>query len=654
MGAMATSVSDRVRTERRAAFVGRTNELRELLGLAEEDGPVVTFVHGLGGIGKTALVHALRANLEERGLRVHLLDGRAIEPTPGGVLAALGSALGEELPTPERAVRALEGLGRRVVLAVDPCDGLLLVDGWLRHRLVPALPASTRVLLVGRKAPASGWTEDPGWRALVKVCRLGPLPDADAASLMTRAGLDGAGAARVLAFARGHPLAILLGASALRERPSLRFEELERGPVIEALVRVHLEQVHDAALREVVEAACVVRRATRTILAALLGEPAAGPALERLASLPFVETAADGLVVDTTVRAAVAARLRAADPARHHALRQAAWSAVCGELDGAGRAERWRYTADLLYLADQPEVREAFFPSDAVAHSVEEARPADRNAVLEISERHDGAAGATIVRAWWRAAPGGVHVVRDRSGACTGFYVLAADEVLTDDLCDADPVAAAWRRHLTEHPLPRGQCALLVRRTLASETGEAPSETRAATWLDAKRAYLERPGTGRVYVATRAGEEMLTAVAKLGFDRAPALAVELDGRRTDTLILEMGAGGVLGWMARLVGASVARVESWRLDDEQRALIIDGDWVALTRLEYRVLAYLRRRGPVVVARDELLREVWQQTFGGSNVVDAVVRTVRRKLGRYAAALETVKGFGYRLRATNAAA
>jgi hypothetical protein len=360
------------------------------------------------------------------------------------------------------------------------------------------------------------------------------------------------------------------------------------------------------------------------------------------------------MIVDATVRAVVAARLRAADPARHQALRQAAWSALCRALDRAGPAERWRYTADLLYLADQPEVREAFFPSDALAYSVEEARPADRDAVLAIAERHDGAAGAAVVRAWWRAAPGGVHVVRDRSGACTGFYVLAPDEVLAGELCDADPVAAGWRRHLAERPLPQGQGALLVRRALAAETAEAPSETRAATWLDVKRAYLERPGTGRVYVATHAGEKMLTAVARLGFDGAPALAVELGGRRVDTLILEMGARGVLGWMARLAGASVARTEPWRLDDEQRALVVDGEQVALTRLEYGVLAHLQRRRPVVVPRDELLREVWQQAFGGSNVVDAVVRTIRRKLGRHADALETVKGFGYRLRAPDAAA
>ena len=50
------------------------------------------------------------------------------------------------------------------------------------------------------------------------------------------------------------------------------------------------------------------------------------------------------------------------------------------------------------------------------------------------------------------------------------------------------------------------------------------------------------------------------------------------------------------------------------------------------------------------RETLLREVWGYDWaGGSNVVEAVVSSLRRKLGPRAFALETVRGVGYRLRA-----
>ena len=51
----------------------------------------------------------------------------------------------------------------------------------------------------------------------------------------------------------------------------------------------------------------------------------------------------------------------------------------------------------------------------------------------------------------------------------------------------------------------------------------------------------------------------------------------------------------------------------------------------------------------MSRSDLLREVWGTEYtGGSNVVDAVVRSLRRKLGPAGAAVETVRGTGYRLR------
>jgi len=40
------------------------------------------------------------------------------------------------------------------------------------------------------------------------------------------------------------------------------------------------------------------------------------------------------------------------------------------------------------------------------------------------------------------------------------------------------------------------------------------------------------------------------------------------------------------------------------------------------------------------------DVWEQSFGGSNVVDAVVKSLRKKLGPYEDAIETVTGHGYR--------
>ena len=51
---------------------------------------------------------------------------------------------------------------------------------------------------------------------------------------------------------------------------------------------------------------------------------------------------------------------------------------------------------------------------------------------------------------------------------------------------------------------------------------------------------------------------------------------------------------------------------------------------------------------VVTRDEMLAEIWNTPFAGSNKVDAVIGSLRKKLGAFAASIETVVGHGYRFR------
>lgn len=100
--------------------------------------------------------------------------------------------------------------------------------------------------------------------------------------------------------------------------------------------------------------------------------------------------------------------------------------------------------------------------------------------------------------------------------------------------------------------------------------------------------------------------------------------------------------------------SAIRAAALDFDLDNRALIVDDQPVPLTPLEFGVMRLLTQHAGRVVTRDELLTDVWKQPFAGSNKVEAVVRTLRRKLGSHAAALETVTGHGYRWREPRASA
>jgi DNA-binding response OmpR family regulator len=93
-----------------------------------------------------------------------------------------------------------------------------------------------------------------------------------------------------------------------------------------------------------------------------------------------------------------------------------------------------------------------------------------------------------------------------------------------------------------------------------------------------------------------------------------------------------------------------RVGGLHIDLDRREAALDGAALELTRREFDLLAYLAARPGRVVARRELLAEVWRQAYGDDQTIDVHLSWLRRKLGETAAApryLHTVRGVGVRL-------
>jgi len=86
-----------------------------------------------------------------------------------------------------------------------------------------------------------------------------------------------------------------------------------------------------------------------------------------------------------------------------------------------------------------------------------------------------------------------------------------------------------------------------------------------------------------------------------------------------------------------------------IDEARHRVLVSGKPVTLTAVEFKLLNMLMRRPGRVQARDRLLNEVWgYETAIDTRTVDTHVRRLREKLGKAAGAIETVRGFGYRLR------
>jgi len=99
--------------------------------------------------------------------------------------------------------------------------------------------------------------------------------------------------------------------------------------------------------------------------------------------------------------------------------------------------------------------------------------------------------------------------------------------------------------------------------------------------------------------------------------------------------------------------TILQVGDLRLDPAGRRVWRGEAEIALSRTEFALLEVLMRSPGRVLSRFDLLEHVWDEEYENrSNVVDAYVRYLRNKVDRPfgVETIETVRGHGYRLRAT----
>ena len=280
-------VGDLVDEQANRTFAGRKQELSCLLGMLSDSGPAVVYVHGIAGIGKSRLIAAFADRAREHNATVIVLDCRAVEPTEHGFLRALGSRFGRNFGSVEDAARCLSSIGSRVALALDHYEVLKLLDSWLRQSFIPRLPSTARLILADREAPAPTWAAAPGWEGLFRTIELDALSGHDATSLLTCLGIPESRATRINRVAQGHPLALTLAASSLANRQDRAFDDLAIHRVIHELTQLYLAEITDSVARRALEAACVLRRVTVSLLHAMLADTPPQDAFSRLPVAPL-------------------------------------------------------------------------------------------------------------------------------------------------------------------------------------------------------------------------------------------------------------------------------------------------------------------------------------------------------------------------------
>ena len=384
-------------------------------------------------------------------------------------------------------------LGERVVLALDRYEVLRPLDLWLQQTFVPALERQ-RPRRVRRPRGADGRLVDRHGSRCSGACRSATCRATMPRRCSGRTASTATTSSGSTASRAGHPLSLRLAAAALVAGPALDHEATTVTAIVEELTELYLAQPRSAdppgarrgvgrpaadALADGARCCPTPRRRTRS---------------SACGSLPFVELSSDGLVLHDTVREVVAAYLRASDPDRSRRYRIAAWRLLRDEVTRATSHEMWRYTADLLYILENPAVREGFFPTSEHLYFVDPARGADWPAIREIAAASEPPESVAILRglvaAPARRVLGGP---RRRREASSGSTSLTQIERVPRALFDADPARPDLARPRPAFAGPARTARSSCIRGSSARTRRIPTSALvvAALILDLKRQYME-------------------------------------------------------------------------------------------------------------------------------------------------------------------
>jgi two-component system phosphate regulon response regulator PhoB len=117
----------------------------------------------------------------------------------------------------------------------------------------------------------------------------------------------------------------------------------------------------------------------------------------------------------------------------------------------------------------------------------------------------------------------------------------------------------------------------------------------------------------------------------------------------DELVLRVGA--ILRRRRAAGSAPARRLKAGPIvvDRAAHRVTVDGDEIAVTVIEFKLLTALIQQEGGVCSRQRLLESVWQtQGSVQTRTVDMHLLRLRRKLGHVGDCIETVRGAGYRLR------
>ena len=521
---------DRLQNRAAECFVGRVQELALIESSLAEDPPRVPVfvVHGPGGVGKTSLLEQARRIARTRGVASLRIDARDIEPTPQGLLRALGGAL--ELDGADCTLgRVLErwAHGGRRLLVLDTCERITHLEGWLRRTLLPELPGSTRVILASRTLDPE-WQTDPLWHEGARVLRLGNLDPLHCERHLGARGVPAEHHSRIVQLSRGHPLALALLADVVLASGTM--PETFGPDIVRQLAERFTAHAGSELHRRALEVCAHARITTEALLADTVDRTQARALFGWLAGLGFIEAGPGGLFPHDLVREAIDDELYWRDRERHREIHVAVRRHLIGRAQ-AGPRHAAAHTFDILYLHRRSPVMQPFVDYGALGTMMfEPAVAADLPALRALARSELPPAQHAGLLHWFPHPATEAWAIRPAAGELAGA-MLSIDLALLDDAQRAsDPVfAAVWAALQHRGTMQPGDRQLLARWNLAAGGQRKPSAAMNALQMSQFYQWLTNRRLGHYVICVEHPQHWAPMMRHIGFAPLPGCELELDG-----------------------------------------------------------------------------------------------------------------------------
>jgi hypothetical protein len=517
--------------------------------------PRVIQLHGPAGIGKTAFAYALARECASRSWPAVIFDSRDFRHDTAWLAKTVAA----------RCSGAWSRSSNRPLLLVfDTVEEMQDMEHHLWEVILPSLKGPVLVMLCGRR-PTPAFARPGSWQRLVDDVELPGLTEVESRGLARLHGVrDPSTVSEILAFARGNPLFLTVAAQHARTAGTGRLEL--SGSVTRSLIGRMTREIADPAVRQLLEAASLVRTFNQELLAAMLGRDVSG-SFDALCELSVIRAVPAGLRLHDLVRDSVAADLNWRTPQACQEMRQRAYVYLAQRAQSA--TEAGPYVQELLHLTSDLSARARFYaPGGHPGVHVRPVCPDDLPRLTELC--HTGITRFGIppgerarqLRADFPVGRQHFAVALNDAGAITGFaYTLRLNS-------ESWRIAAKTREAFFA-ALPEAELAdIRATAPAASHAGIVTGATHLPGYdhvsLALKEALFPRALMRHTLSGHYIAYHLLTrdclelpVIIGAGLTKR-AEDIRLGGWLADEWLLRFGDGGFMGWIGEILGVAQPR------------------------------------------------------------------------------------------------